>query len=160
MGDWMTVNITGSMTAGDAAELRRVLDRSGIDDAGVMDEDALKEWASYWEHPYACLSFNSRRPGLAGIGAWPAETVNRCGNLAERDYSVEDVAGALSALVRIAPSMLLKVHCGGPYESQTCVATISVGEGLVVTGAPERETVDGPSEGQILGNFITNLSRD
>jgi hypothetical protein len=106
-----------------------------------------------------CLAFSSVHPGLCGLGAWPAETMNRCGNLHERDYSVRDVATALEALVRIAPSMLLKVHCGGEYESQTCVATISVGEGLVVVGKPERETVDVPSDEQVLGNLARNLLR-
>jgi hypothetical protein len=55
--------------------------------------------------------------------------------------------------------MLLKVHCGGEYESGVCVATISVGEGLVVTGKPERETVDKPSDEQIQANLMANLLR-
>ena len=55
--------------------------------------------------------------------------------------------------------MMVKVHCGGEYESEECVATISVGEGLVVVGKPERETVDGPSDEQMLGNLARNLLR-
>jgi hypothetical protein len=106
-----------------------------------------------------CLAFSSTHPGLGGLGAWPAETVSRCGNLHERNYSVQDVARALEALVHVAPSMLLKVHCGGDWESEECVATISVGEGLVVVGKPERATVDAPSEGQVMGNFFRNLLR-
>jgi hypothetical protein len=106
-----------------------------------------------------CLAFSSVHPGLCGLGAWPAETVSRCGNLHERDYSVRDVAKALEVLVHIAPSMLLKVHCGGEYESGECVATISVGEGLVVVGKPERETVDGPGEDQMLANLARNMTR-
>ena len=146
MGNWRTVNIAGTMSAADSAKLLELLD-SGPD------------YERGWEEPYACLTFSRARPGLCGLGEWPAEQVNRCGNLAERDYSVENVAGALRALVHIAPSMLLKVHCGGEYESDECVATISVGEGLVVTGEPEVATVDGPSAAQMHANLLRNLLR-
>lgn len=147
MGNWRTVNITGTMTTGHAAKLCRLLDR--------RDEMAWDGWGE----PYACLSFNSVRPGLCGLGSWPATQVDRTGNLAERDYSIEDVADALRALVAVAPSMLLKVHCGGEYESNECVATISVGEGLVVVGKPEREATGEIPEGQMIGNLMQNLMR-
>jgi hypothetical protein len=139
------------MTAADAAKLREVLDWG--DYSGGL--------ARYRDMPPGadCLSFSSVSPGLCGLGAWPAERVNRCGNLHERDYSVRDVAEALEALVHIAPSMLLKVHCGGEYEADECVATISVGEGLVVVGKPERATVDGPDEDQMLANLARNMMR-
>ena len=39
------------------------------------------------------------------------------------------------------------------------MATISVGEGLVVVGKPERETVDGPSDAQMQENLFRNLMR-
>lgn len=150
MGNWRTVNMSGSMSAGDAAKLTRILEY----DFG-SGADGLKVWSE----PYACLAFNPRNPGLCGLGAWPRETVSACGNLAERGYSVDDVRKALDALVIIAPSMLLKVHCGGEYESDECVATISVGEGLVVVGKPERATVAGPSTDQMMGNLFANLMR-
>jgi hypothetical protein len=146
MGNWRTVNVVGTMGAEHAALLL----------------DALDEGADYacgWDKPWACLTFSRARPSLCGLNAWPAGHMSRCGNLAERDYSVQDVAKALEALLPIAPSMLLKVHCGGEYESEQCVATISVGEGLVVVGKPERETVDTPSDEQVLGNFARNLLR-
>jgi hypothetical protein len=146
MGNWRTVNVTGTMSAAGAA--------------------ALRAWLGYTYEPgdaaldhFGPLSFSLDSPSLCGLGDWPAEQVSRCGNLAERDYSVQDVADELRKLVHIAPSMLLKVHCGGEYESGECVATISVGEGVVAIGGPERETVDGPSEAQILGNFARNLLR-
>jgi hypothetical protein len=146
MGNWRTVNVVGTMAAGDAVNLRRLLDYGDYDyDCDHVPRDA------------ECLAFSTVHPGLCGLGAWPAETMNRCGNLHERDYSVQDVAKALEALVRFAPSMLLKVHCGDEYESEQCVATISVGEGLVVVGKPERETVDTPSDDQMLGNLYRNL---
>ena len=145
MGNWRTVNITGTI-------------------ARQSEVDALRKHLDYepgggegdYSH-FGPLSFNSTRPSLCGVGDWPALQVDRCGNLAERDYSVEDVAETLRELVHIAPSMLLKVHCGADYESDECIATISVGEGLVVVGEPERETIDGPPESQMLTNLFTNL---
>jgi hypothetical protein len=128
MGNWRTVEMHGTMSAADAVLLRKALDWG----------DYLRD-RRHEDMPLdvECLSFSTVTPGLAGLGAWPAETVNRCGNLHERDYSVADVHRALEVLVHLAPSLLLKVHCGGERESDVCVATISVGEGLVVTGRPE-----------------------
>jgi len=147
MGNWRTVNMTGTMTAVHAQALWALLDRN----------TRPGEFWPGWDKPYACLSFNAARPGLAGIGAWPAERVDRCGNLAERNYSVEDVADALRALVYVAPSMLLKVHCGGDWESGECIATVTVGEGLVAVGPPEQAKVDGPPEAQVAANLLRNL---
>ena len=146
MGNWRTVNITGTMSAEHAATLIDLLDYGPDYDRRVL-------------HGAECLAFSRGRPGLCSLGTWPAEQVNRAGNLAERDYSVEDVATALRALVHHAPSMLLKVHCGGDWESDECVATISVGEGLVVVGKPEVTTIEGPSSEQVRANLFTNLMR-
>jgi hypothetical protein len=146
MGDWRTVNVVGTMSEQDAAVLRKHLGYSWDRHDPAM------------EH-FGPLSFNREHPGLAGLGDWPAPQMNRCGNLAERDYSVDDVAMCLRELVRIAPTMLLKVHCGGEYESQECVATISVGEGLVVIGAPEVATVSPAPEEQVRENLLRNLMR-
>lgn len=153
MGNWRTVNIAGEMSAEHASVLLDLLDY------GDYGDDEGERWGRVWGAPYACLSFSRSRPGLCGLGAWPAAKMNRAGNLAERDYSVEDVAGALRALVPTAPSMLLKVHCGGDWESDECVATVSVGEGLVVVGKPEVATIDGPSEAQMHANLMRNLLR-
>jgi|SRR6185437_7557014 len=147
MGNWRTVNVVGTMSAQHAAALRELLDWGDYSHLRDVPPDV------------DCLSFSSVRPGLCGLGAWPAEHMNRRGNLHERNYSVEDVATALRALISVAPSMLLKVHCGGEYESDECVATISAGEGLVAVGEPERETIEPPSEGQMLGHLFTNLTR-
>lgn len=146
MGNWRTVNLVGTMSAAHAALLLDLLDEGPDYERG-------------WDQPYACLTFSRARPGLCGLGEWPAEHVNRAGNLAERDFTVEDVARALRALVEVAGSMMLKVHCGGDYESDECVATISVGEGLVVTGKAEVATIAGPSDEQVMGNFMRNLLR-
>lgn len=150
MGNWRTCNLTGTMTETDAATLRDLLDYGDI-----MSDKASESWGK----PWSCLLYSSHTPGLCGLGAWPQPVVNACGNLAERDYSVADVHKALEALVIHAPSMLLKVHCGGDWESDECVATVSVGEGLVRTGKPEVEKIAGPSEAQMMGNLMTNLMR-
>ena len=144
MGNWRTVNIIGTMSAEHAALLRDLLDEG-------------PDYARGWDQDYACLTFSRARPGLGSLGTWPAEQMSARGNLSERDYSVEDVAKALRALVEVAGSMLLKVHCGGEYESDECVATISVGEGLVVTGKPEIATIDGPSHDQVREHLFRNL---
>lgn len=150
MGNWRTVNVVGTMSEAHAAKLRRLLD---LGDYTELSDGRLQGLDVY------CLAFSSVSPGLAGLGAWPAATMDRCGNLHERDYSVDDVATALRALLPVAPSMLLKVHCGGEHESEECVATVSVGEGLVVVGKPERDKVAAPSEDQVLGNLMANLLR-
>lgn len=147
MGNWRTVNMTGTMSAADAAKLRRLLDEGDWRAPSAVPDNA------------DCLSFSSTHPGLCGLGDWPAEAVNRSGNLAERDYTVMDVQIALESLVRVAPSLLLTVHCGGDYESDECVATIRVGEGLVRTGPPEVERIDPPSPAQMNANLWRNLLR-
>lgn len=144
MGNWRTINITGTMSGSDAAALRELLGRNGHDWPG-------------WGEDYACLSFSTHYPSLCGINDWPGPTMNVTGNLAERGYTVDDVADALRACVNVAGTMLLKAHCGGDYESETCAATISVGEGLVAVGKPERDKVSPPSEVQILGNLARAL---
>lgn len=145
MGNWRTVNVTGTMSEADAQALRAHLTYD-FGDTATFDR-------------FGPLSFSRKSPSLCGLNDWPRETVNACGNLAERDYSVEDVADELRKLVHIAPSMLLKIHCGGEYESDDCIATISVGEGIVAVGKPEQAKVAGPSEAQMLGNFFANLMR-
>ena len=152
MGNWRTVLISGTMSVDHAEDLRWLLD------TGESWES--QHYREVWDSPYACLSYNRRRPGLAGLGDWPGAVVgDRIGNLAERDFDVEDVAKALEALVHHAPTMLLKVHCGGEWEDRECVATISVGEGLVVTGPPEIATLPEIPEGQIMFNMLKNLTR-
>lgn len=130
-----------------------------------QDAVALREWLGYthdvgdpgWER-FGPLSFNRRSPSLCGLNDWPAPAVNRSGNLAERDYSVESVAECLRELVKVAPSMLLIVHCGGERESTECVATIRVGEGLVAAGKPEVAEIEPVSAAQAELNVLRALT--
>ena len=57
------------------------------------------------------------------------------------NYDINDVAEALRHMVTLAPSLELKVHCGGDYESDTCVATVTVHAGEVSVGPAEVPTV-------------------
>lgn len=144
MGNWRTVNITGTMSEHDAGMLREYLGYTHD-----LDDPAFSRFGP--------LSFNRQQPGIFGLNDWVSPSVSACGNLAERDYSVEDVAEELRKLVAIAGTLLLKVHCGGDYESDECIATISVGEGLVVVGKPEVERVEPVSDGQAQANLLRAL---
>lgn len=145
MGNWRTVNVTGTMTGADAERLRDYLGYS----YRVRGDPAMKHFGP--------LSFSRDQPSVCGLGDWPAPQVARAGNLAERDYSVEDVAGCLRDLVSVAGSMLLTVHCGGDRESLDCVATIHVGEGLVAVGRPEVEKLAEIGDMQMMLNFLDVL---
>jgi hypothetical protein len=146
MGNWKTVNITGTIPEAEIQPLRDWLGYSHDDgDPG-------------WEH-FGPLSFNRESPSLAGLNDWVRTTVFACGNLAERDYSTGNVAEELRRLLEIAPGMRLKVHCGGDWESGTCTATITVAEGHVTIGPPEAETVAPVSDEQAAGNLLRNLTR-
>lgn len=59
MGNWRTANVTGTMSAADSAKLLELLDTGPNYERG-------------WDEPYACLTFSRARPGLAGLGDWPA----------------------------------------------------------------------------------------
>lgn len=97
-------------------------------------------------------------PGLAGLGDWVSSQVNACGNLAERDYTVADVATVLAELVQLAPSLRLKVHCGDDWESTTCIATITVGGGGVAVGPAEVESVEGAGDDLVTDRFAGYLT--
>lgn len=141
MGNWRTVNIEGTI---DQADVPAAIARVEIGD----------DWADF--HPLAFVGLS-----LCGLGRWiPRDggQILQIGNLAERDYSVEDVAGALRTLVAVAPSLTVRVHCGGDWESQECVATITVADGEVSVGPPQVETVGQGMDGQAEGRLLRMLT--
>lgn len=146
MGNWRTIHIEGTMSAEDAAKLRELLDDVWRSDAENVDQ-------------ITCLSFDSKHPGLCGLGAWPSERMSRTGNLYERDYTVQDVADALTELVKVAPSMLLQVHCGDEYESEECVASVAVDEGVVAILEPAIAKIPEIPQEQVQYNLLANLFR-
>lgn len=146
MGNWRTVNIVGTMTPQDADALRTHLGYSGYWHRNRTEDPAWKRFGP--------LSFCRDQPSLCGVNDWPAPVMDRAGNLAERDYSVQDVAETLRELLAVAPSMALKVHCGGEWESALCVATVGVGGGAVMVGAAEVERLRSMSDEQVELNFL------
>jgi len=121
MGNWRTVQIEGSIAAEDVPAARAFVNTG-------------EDWDRF--HPLCNYG-----PSLCGLGDWVGETVRAVGNLSERDYSVEAVADTLRKMAVYVPSLRLKVHCGGEYESTDCVATLTVLDGEVTVGPPEVTTV-------------------
>lgn len=123
MGNWRTVTIVGTCPPDELAAI----------EANVVIRDIMaadQEWLPL------CYS-NS----LCGLGRWPAATFNVTGNLFERDFTVEDVADHLRKLAALAPSLRCKIHCGDDWESDTCIATVTLAEDGVTVGEPEVPTL-------------------
>lgn len=133
MGNWMTVNLRGTLAAEDVAKATEFL---------TVNDD----WSNFGPLSYS--------PGLCGLGEWAREVISANGNLSERDYSTDSVVDFLRGLVAVAPSLNLKVHCGGDYESKTCVATITVHDGDVSVGDPEVAQVGGADQDAVLGRLF------
>ena len=133
MGNWTTVHISGTCSKDDLPALKKAVNIG-------------KDWEKFH-----CLC-NSR--SLCGLNDWTAENISAIGNLAERDYGEDDVAEQLRELVKIAPSLKLKVHVGGDYESLDCVATINCAEGVVTIDDPEIKALPAISDAQMQGNLM------
>lgn len=124
MGNWRTVRIIGTCDSSEVDKLR----------------EAIKwDYRGNNNPPFHCLS---NATSLCGLNDWPDETINREGNLAERGYDVEDVAKTLEKLLLIAPSLNIKIHCGGEYESTEVIATIICANGKVEIKEPEINSLE------------------
>lgn len=124
MGNWCTVTVVGEIGPADAEAARAFI---------ATGED--------WDR-FHCLCFYGF--SLGGLGQWiPAQggAFTAVGNLSERNYGPDSVAETLQEMVVLAPSLKVKVHCGGDYESTTCVATVTAAGGEVTVGAPEVDEV-------------------
>lgn len=115
MGNWTRVNIIGTCDASDIPALRKHL--------GVGFES--DEWG--------CL----HNGGLAGLPNWASEVINAVGNFGERDYDAVCAADALETASKHAPSLKVKAHIGGDNESDTCVATVTLENGVATVGPAE-----------------------
>lgn len=133
MGDWMTVKIVGTCSKADLPQLAIALD-----------------WERNQED-FHCLSFTG---GLAGLPMWAQANIDVIGNCAERGYTPDDVASVLRDLAKVAPSLNVKVHCGDHYESENCIATITLSKGDVTVGEPEIKTIGTISEKQMHDNLM------
>ena len=141
MGNWQRVKIVGTCAAAEVPALQQRLDlrdlRGNLDNFGPL----------------------SAVGGLAGLPLWAAEQIEAVGNMAERDYNAEAVGRHLRELAAVAPSLAVKVHVGGDYESDTCVATVQLVNGEVTILPPEVATIEDISEAQIERALITALTR-
>ncbi len=144
MGDWRTVTMHGTVDRTEVDRLR----------AACVYDTYGEDWGDFGP-----LSFDPATPGLASLGDWVRPTIAAGGNLAERDYSVRDVAEHLRRLVLVAPSLALAVHCGGDYESPACVATITVADGAVTVGPPLVTEVSGATDEQAAGRLFGYLTK-
>ncbi len=139
MGNWTIVEMEGSCDSEEVSVLQR--------------EVAFDMNADEWEN-FNCLSATN---GICGLGNWAGRTIDAVGNLAERDYGAEDVAEVLEDLVKVAPSLNLKVHVGGEYEDKKCVATVTCYRGVVTIGSPEIKSIGEISEEQMRENLIKQI---
>src|SRR6185436_9864823 len=134
MGNWRTVFIEGMIDPADTRAAVNFIDIGVSDDRGlVRDWDSPSAWDRFHPLCYAGLS-------ICGLGLWVHEgvpTIRVFGNLAERDYAVEDVAETLRELVAAAPSLDVVVHCGGEHEDTQVVATITTSGGVVEVLPPQ-----------------------
>lgn len=138
MGNWRTVNMTGTIDPAEAAELVDYL---------TWDQNTDP-------HGLGPLTISS---AIFALGRWPAAAVDAHGNLFERDYTPQDVADQLHLLTGVAPSMDLVVHCGGEYEDLECVATITVKGGRVKLWPPQVKTVQGMTKDEIVAAALQFL---
>jgi hypothetical protein len=140
MGNWCTVSLRGTLAKSDVDAVREFV---------TCEPDFSN---------FHCLTGSIS--GLCGLGMWPAEEIHVDGNLAERNYDADSVADTLREIVKIAPSLSLKVHCGGEYEDKTCVATVTAHDGEVLVGDPEVETVSGISDDAFKGRLFGAILGD
>lgn len=138
MGNWRTVTITGTCPPDQLDALR----------------EATNPHAGGEYHNFHCLSTGN---GLAGLGNWPAEHIDVSGNLAERDYGVGDVEDTLREIAAKAPGLAVKVHCGDDWESEDCIATVTLENGTVMVGPPEVARVRGASPDEMTGRLFKQL---
>jgi hypothetical protein len=136
MGNWRTVQIIGACGAADVPALKRAI-------------SVAPDYSNF--HPLL------GGLGLAGLPVWAAEAINAVGNLAERGYDVDDVANTLRDLAMQVPSLAVKVHCGGDYESRACIATVTLAAGAVSVGPAEIAELPDIPPGQIEANFFAQL---
>lgn len=140
MGDWCTVTIVGTIEPKDAPAARAFINTG---------ED--------WDR-FHCLC--NCGPSMCGLGDWMPRNggdFTAVGNLSERNYDAESVAETLQQLLAVAPSLKIKVHCGGPYESTDCVATVTAADGEVYVSDPEIETVGVGMDAAVAKNTIQLL---
>lgn len=136
MGNWRTVRIVGTCPSGQVEELaKQVIPRSDYANFGP-------------------LTFTS---SLCGLPMWAAEKIEAVGNLAERDYEPDDIAEHLLQMAHDVPGLKVKVHCGGEYEDNKCVATVILENEHAEVAPPEIELVGSISQEQMVNNLKSQV---
>ena len=59
-----------------------------------------------------------------GLNNWAAVHINKIGNLAERDYSIDDIRECLDKIALYVPSLDVRIHCGADWEEDACIGTL------------------------------------
>ena len=138
MGNWRRVEIIGTCDAKDVPKLAAAVNCS----PDFQDLHCLSHYRS-----------------ICGLPAWAGTKIQAVGNLAERDYTLDDVVRQLDELLKVAPSLNVKIHVGGDYEAEIVEGTVSVRDGKAVLGPPEAERVPSITEGQRIANIGSAFRR-
>jgi len=125
---------------------------------GTIPEASLDAVEKFFTHDREYRNFNclSMGDGLCGLSHWVKTEVNSIGNLAERDYSVNDIKEVLEELEKKVPhcNVELTIHAGADYESDDCISTIIMKDGVVTINPPEIKVMPPITDEQIQGNFL------
>jgi hypothetical protein len=136
MGNWRRVLIDGTCAPADVLKLRTMV--GGDNGTEPLCGDASS---------------------LCGLPNWAASRIHAVGNCSERDFGLQDIANHLVNLRDAAPSLDIKVHCGGDYESDECVATVVVNAEGVRCLAPEISTIPPLTSDMLQGRMSSLLLR-
>jgi hypothetical protein len=137
MGDWRRVRVVG--TCESEPERRKLRELLAV---GFADER--------WD----CLC-SGGVCGLPNFGG--SSEFDVVGNLGERGYDEESVAGHLRVIAEACPSLALRVHVGDHYEEKGCVATVVLEAGEVRIEKPEVEEIPEFSSAQIRDGLMSQL---
>jgi hypothetical protein len=96
-------------------------------------------------------------PSLDGLNDWPAECMDVVGNLPGHGYTIDEIAEVLLWASAAAPTLKLKVHCGGEYEDPEVVATITVEDFEVTVGPPEVPLLRSTSDAERVDRVVHAL---
>lgn len=152
MGNWRSVQVEGRVNASEATEM---VQRLTVD----LMKIPLEEYEDARYDTLFPLTFNAVKPSLCGLTQWvyPDGRIAGIGNLAERDYGLDDVRQALTMLAKEFPTLDMKLHAGGDWEDKKCVATFTVKDRTVTQGEPEIEEVGEVSEADMMNRLMQNL---
>lgn len=138
MGNWTTVKIEGTCGEEDVPALKRAVNTG-----------------NNWDEFHCLCNPNS----ICGLGDWAGTQIDVVGNLAERDYDKHDVQEQLQKLLKVAPSLCVRVHVGGDYEDKQCVATVICEDGKVTIEPPRVQTIPEISVAHMMAGMINALAR-